>query len=134
MNESEIDWKADYLNLKAYTASLERDRANLWGVNEELRTKIVALEKGQQDLIDLAKAQGTDADVFVLKALLDKTDRALVRCISERDEARFNLKLAIEALAKISNKDPRKVNQLEAADIACEFNTIAFHALVALRM
>ncbi len=42
----------DYERLKEYVIELEASRRDLWGVNEELRTKIVSLEQGQQALID----------------------------------------------------------------------------------
>jgi hypothetical protein len=38
--------------LREYAVMLERDRANLWGLNEDLRDKIKALEKGQEDLLN----------------------------------------------------------------------------------
>jgi hypothetical protein len=46
----ETDWKAAFEKLQEYTASLERNRSDLWGVNEELRLKIAALEKGMVDM------------------------------------------------------------------------------------
>ena len=38
--------------LRDYMIALEHTRADLWGVNEDLRLKIAALEKGQEDLIE----------------------------------------------------------------------------------
>lgn len=42
----------DFQKLREYMVALERARADLMGVNEELRTKIAALERGQIDLAD----------------------------------------------------------------------------------
>lgn len=41
----------EYDKLRTYCMALERSRADLWGVNEELRNKIAALERGQEDLL-----------------------------------------------------------------------------------
>lgn len=41
--------------LKEYVIALEHSRADLWGANEELRNKIVSLEKGMEDLLELQK-------------------------------------------------------------------------------
>lgn len=48
--EYELDWKKEYEESLLRIMTLERERANLWGVNEDLRNKISALEKGQEDL------------------------------------------------------------------------------------
>jgi len=48
--ENEINWRDEYMDLKEKQIMLERDRACLWGVNEELRKKILALQDGQMDL------------------------------------------------------------------------------------
>lgn len=54
--ESHINWRDAY-NLKhEECAQLQRERANLWGQNEELRTKIAALERGQEDLQAMLEA------------------------------------------------------------------------------
>lgn len=42
--------RKDNQRLKEYAVALERTRADLWGSNEELREKIGALERGQEDL------------------------------------------------------------------------------------
>lgn len=49
---ADFEWKELYLKKCKYAASLERDRANLWGVNQELRDKINSLEQGQQAMLD----------------------------------------------------------------------------------
>lgn len=46
----EVDWRQVALESKEYAVSLERDRATLWRVNEELREKIAALERGSEEL------------------------------------------------------------------------------------
>lgn len=48
--ESHINWRDAYNTKHEYSVQLERERANLWGVNEELRNKIASLERGQEDL------------------------------------------------------------------------------------
>lgn len=53
---TEINWREAYENKKLECASLERERANLWGVNEQLREKIAALENGTDDLQEMLKA------------------------------------------------------------------------------
>jgi hypothetical protein len=40
----------DYARQREYLCGLERERTNLWGVNEELRAKIRSLERGSLDL------------------------------------------------------------------------------------
>lgn len=55
IGHQEIDWT----RLKEYAASLERDRANLWAVNEELRLKIASLEVGSLDLQEVLNALRT---------------------------------------------------------------------------
>src|SRR6266851_4190051 len=40
----------EYQRLKEYSVALESTRSDLWGVNEELRNKVIALELGQYDL------------------------------------------------------------------------------------
>lgn len=45
------DFKPEFLMEKEYSHALERTRADLWSVNQELREKIESLEKGQEDLL-----------------------------------------------------------------------------------
>lgn len=47
--ESEIHWKEEHEKLHLYCVELEHTRAVLLRVNEELREKIGALERGQLD-------------------------------------------------------------------------------------
>lgn len=49
-NRIPSDWRDAFEKIKVYVISLERDRAALWGVNEELRNKIKSLEQGTEDL------------------------------------------------------------------------------------
>lgn len=37
-------FKAAFFETKEYAVSLERDRANLWGINEVLRNRVLSLE------------------------------------------------------------------------------------------
>lgn len=46
----------DLIRMREYAMTLENGRRDLWGVNEELRDKIAALEKGQLDLLESLKA------------------------------------------------------------------------------
>jgi hypothetical protein len=48
-----IDWKEAYEKKLHYVVSLERNRSDLMGVNQELRDKIASLERGQEDLLCL---------------------------------------------------------------------------------
>lgn len=43
-------------HIREYAVALEHTRADLWGVNEELRKKIGALERGQDDLINALRS------------------------------------------------------------------------------
>lgn len=53
----------DYVRQREYMCSLERERANLWGVNEELRLKIASLEAGTLDLQEMLNALRSPLEV-----------------------------------------------------------------------
>lgn len=45
------EWTRAFENQKKYVLALEATRRDLWGVNEELRDKIGALERGSEDAV-----------------------------------------------------------------------------------
>lgn len=47
-----LDWKTEFNKQREYSVALEHSRSDLWGVNQELRDKILALEAGQDYLKD----------------------------------------------------------------------------------
>jgi len=80
--------RKDNQRLKEYAVALEATRRDLMGLNEELREKIGALERGQEDLQKGLEVYGRVAEKFGdLSNCYDEDDvtKVIVRELEERD-------------------------------------------------